>query len=63
MREAPYPVMGCGASGGEIRSGGERLGKEPFGKHATNIGKSEAFGIKGGLRRAVQGLPDGTILL
>lgn len=63
MQEAPYPGVGCGALGGEIRSDGERLGKEPFGKHTTNIGKSEAFGIKGGLRRAAQGLPDGTISL
>lgn len=63
MRKAPYPGVGCGASGGEIRSDGERLGKEPFGKHATNIKGSEAFGIKGGLRRAAQGLSDGTISL
>lgn len=61
MREAPYPGVGCGALGGEIRSDGERLGKEPFGKYATDIEDSEAFEIKGGLRRAAQGLPDGTI--
>ena len=63
MREAPYPGVGCGALGGERRRGGERLGKEPFGKHATNIGKSEAFGIKGGLRRVAQDIPDRAILL